>query len=62
MQFMLGDSLFDIGQRESGTARLEEATASFRLGLEVVTRDRAPLDWAIVQVDLAMALGLIGDR
>jgi hypothetical protein len=35
-----------LGERESGTARLEEAVAAFRAALEERTRERVPLDWA----------------
>ena len=34
-----------LGERESGTARLEEAVAAYRAALEEDTRDRAPLEW-----------------
>ena len=34
------------GERESGTARLEEAVAAYRAALEERTRERVPLDWA----------------
>ena len=35
-----------LGERESGTARLEEAVAAYRAALEECTRERVPLDWA----------------
>ena len=35
-----------LGERESGTARLEEAVAAYRAALEEWTRERVPLDWA----------------
>ena len=35
-----------LGERESGTARLEEAVAAYRAALEEQTRERVPLDWA----------------
>jgi len=38
-----------LGQREFGTARLEEAVAALRAALEEYTRDRAPLSWAMAQ-------------
>jgi len=34
-----------LGQRESGTARLENAVSLFRAALEEMPRDRVPLDW-----------------
>jgi len=45
-----------LGQREFGTARLEEAVAALRAALEEYTRDRAPLSWAMAQQNLGNAL------
>ena len=45
-----------LGQRESGTAKLEEAVAAYREALKEWTRERMPLDWAGVQNNLGMAL------
>ena len=44
------------GERESGTARLEEAVAAYRAALEEWTRERVPLDWATTQNNLGNAL------
>ena len=44
------------GERESGTARLEEAVAAYRAALEEWTRERVPLDWAMTQNNLGNAL------
>ncbi len=41
-----------LGERESGTARLEEAVAAYRAALEERTRERVPLDWAATQNNL----------
>ena len=38
-----------LGERESGTARLEEAIAAYRGALKEKTRARVPLDWARIQ-------------
>jgi hypothetical protein len=38
--------LADLGRRESGTAKLEEAVAAYREALKERTRERVPLDWA----------------
>ena len=46
----LGNALRTLGERESGTARLEEAVAAYRAALEERTRDRVPLDWAMTQI------------
>ena len=42
----LGIALTILGRRESGTAILEEAVATFREALKERTRERVPLDWA----------------
>jgi hypothetical protein len=36
-----------LGERESGTARLEEAVAAYRDALMERTRERMPLGWAM---------------
>jgi len=51
-QMNLGNALQTLGGRESGTDRLEEAVAAYRLALEERTRDRVPLDWARTQMNL----------
>jgi hypothetical protein len=43
-QMNLGSALRSLGERESGTARLEEAVAAYREALQERTRERAPLD------------------
>ena len=52
----LGNALSALGERESGTARLEEAVAAYRAALEERTRERVPLDWAMTQNNLGNAL------
>ena len=44
-QMNLGNALRTLGERESGTTRLEEAVAAHGAALEEVTRARAPLQW-----------------
>jgi hypothetical protein len=61
-QTNLGAALVILGQRESGTARLEEAVTAYRTALEERTRDRMPLDWAETQNDLGAALALLSER
>ena len=51
-----------LGERESGTARLEEAVAAYRAALEERTRERVPLDWAMTQNNLGNALRALGER
>jgi hypothetical protein len=58
----LGLALWNLGQRESGAARLEEAVAVFRAALEERTRERVPLDWATTQNNLSLALWNLGQR
>ena len=57
----LGNALAALGERESGTARLEEAVTAYRDALEEWTRERVPLDWAMTQ-NLGAALNRLGER
>jgi tetratricopeptide (TPR) repeat protein len=61
-QVNLGYALSRLGERESGTARLEEAVVGYRAALEELTRDRVPLEWAETQMDLGNALATLGER
>ena len=61
-QMNLGNALRVLGERESGTARLEEAVAAFRDALQELTRVRVPLDWATTQMNLGNALEVLGER
>jgi tetratricopeptide (TPR) repeat protein len=61
-QSSLGTALSTLGERESGTARLEEAVAAHRAALEERTRARVPLDWAMTQNNLGTALRALGER
>ena len=58
----LGNALWTLGERESGTARLEEAVAAYRDALKEWTRERVPLDWAMTQNNLGIALWTLGER
>jgi tetratricopeptide (TPR) repeat protein len=58
----LGISLGSLGERETGTGRLEEAVAAYRAALEERTRERVPLDWARTQMNLGIALWTLGER
>ena len=40
----LGNAFRALGERENGTARLDEAVGAFRAALEERTRQRVPLD------------------
>ena len=58
----LGNALETLGERESGTARLEQAVAAYRDALQERTRERVPLDWAMTQNNLGTALRTLGER
>ena len=62
MQNNLGNALERLGERESGTARLEEAVAAYRAALEENKRERVPLIWAGTQNNLGFALEALGKR
>ena len=51
-----GNALQTLGERESGTKNLKKAVAAFNEALEVYTRERVPLDWAMAQNNLGAAL------
>ena len=51
-----------LGERESGTARLDEAVVAYRAALEERTRERVPLDWAATQNNFGNALKALGER
>jgi tetratricopeptide (TPR) repeat protein len=61
-QMKLGSTLERLGERESGTTRLEEAVAAYRAALEELTRERVPLDWARLQWGIGLALLRLGER
>ena len=50
------------GERQGGTARLEEAVVAFREALKENTRERVPLDWAKTEINLGNALQTLGER
>ena len=58
----LGVALATLGERESGTARLEQAVAAFTEALKERTRALVPLDWAATQSNLGVALMTLGER
>ncbi len=58
----LGNALLTLGERESGTARLEQAVAAYRAALQERTRERVPLQWATTQNNLGTALRTLGAR
>jgi tetratricopeptide (TPR) repeat protein len=58
----VGNALAILGERESSTDKLEQAVSAFREALNWLTRDRAPLDWAVTQNNLGNALQALGER
>ena len=48
----LGLALAVLGERESGTERLEQAVTAYTEALKERTRERVPLDWAATQNNL----------
>ena len=58
----LGSSLLVLGERESGTERLEQAVQACHAALEVLTHKRVPLQWAMTQNSLSNALLALGER
>ena len=59
-QSNLGAALQTLGERETGTARLEEAVAAYRDALKEWTRERVPLGWAATQMNVGNALYSLG--
>jgi hypothetical protein len=58
----LGIALQNLGERESGTERLEEAVTAYRGALKELARERVPLQWATTQNNLGIALQALGTR
>ncbi|MBF0462902.1 MAG: hypothetical protein HQL87_16130 [Magnetococcales bacterium] len=59
---LLGLALWQLGERETGTTRLEEAVHVFREALKEYTQDHTPLGWATAQNNLGIALRILGER
>jgi hypothetical protein len=62
IQNNLGTALAGLGERESGTVRLEEAVAAFREALKERTRERVPLAWASTQKNLESTIRVLDQR
>lgn len=58
----LGAALQTLGERESGTARLEEAVAAYRDALTERTRERVPLQWATTQYNFSLVIEVLATR
>ena len=61
-QMNLGNALGALGERESGTDRLNEAVAAYREALKEYTRARVPLDWARTTGNQGVALMRLAER
>jgi tetratricopeptide (TPR) repeat protein len=61
-QILLGVALTMLGERESGTARLEEAVAAYREVLTALRREDAPRVWAFARSNLGDVLRMLGER
>ena len=59
LQIALGNALTTLGERESGTERLEQAVTAFTEALKEITRERVPLDWAATQNNLDNAIQIL---
>jgi hypothetical protein len=58
----LGAALKNLGTRESGTAKLEQAVAAYRDALQERARERVPLDWAFTQMNIALVYRALFDK
>ena len=61
-QINLGNALQRLGERESGTARLEEAVAAYGAALLEWTRDKVPLDLGQDAEQSRCTLSTLGKR
>jgi len=62
IQNSLGLALKTLGDRETGTERLDEAVNIFQQILQGSTREHRPVLWAGTQVNLGLALAALGER
>ncbi|MEP2532786.1 tetratricopeptide repeat protein [Shimia sp.] len=58
----LGIALATLGERDTGTKRLQEAVTAYRDALRERAQERVPLDWAKTQNNLGAALQTLGQR
>jgi tetratricopeptide (TPR) repeat protein len=58
----LGNALARLGERESGTGKLEEAITAYREALKERTSERVPLEWARSLGNQGVALMLLATR
>ncbi|SLN26079.1 Exodeoxyribonuclease 7 small subunit [Roseovarius albus] len=58
----LGLALQTLGALEGGTTRLQQAISTYKHSLKVYTRERAPIGWAIAQMNLGNAQLALAER
>jgi hypothetical protein len=58
----MGNALSRLGERDSGTVKLEEALAAYREALKERTRERVPLQWAMSFGNQGVVLLLLAQR
>jgi tetratricopeptide (TPR) repeat protein len=58
---LLGERENALGKSESGIAHVKEAVVACRAALAATARDRAPLNWATMQLGLGVALATLGE-
>lgn len=59
---LLGAALTILGERESGTETLQQALEAYREALKEFTRERLPLRWAFIQMNVGNAFSAIGEK
>ncbi|MFG5381760.1 tetratricopeptide repeat protein [Yoonia sp. R2-816] len=58
----LGNALCLLGERQTGTERLEQAVAAYTSALNKRDRSQSPTDWAMTQNNLGNAQAILGAR
>ena len=56
------DGIGELGERETGSVRLNQAVAAYRDALGELTVDRVPLEWATIQNNLGNVFMALGGR
>jgi tetratricopeptide (TPR) repeat protein len=60
--FAEADALYQQGDKRGDNPALVKAITAYKLALQQYTRDRVPLDWAMTQNNLGVALEKLGER
>jgi len=61
-QYVLGDALFELGERQNDAKYLLEAVNAFSEALKEFTREHTPAYWEQAQDGLALAQTLLNKR